>query len=181
MQTVTRSYGKRPCSVWSPHAEGTLHVSTVQQPGRKRPSSERRGRLHAALLVCTRTKVRKSALTPIRVNYAEFRDKGKICPPGRSSLVGGLKATTAPSPLCFRLRPPGGGGRAARTPARLLALLSPAPCSDLPGDAEDTPHKDSSAGGLLVPLNSESWKDRGTRGGTETIIDSSGESTCLSV
>lgn len=61
--------------------------------------------------------------------------------------------------------PPGGAGSAARTPARLLVLSSPAAWSDLLGQGADSLEDESSTGKLLVTLNSESWTD--TDGETE--------------
>lgn len=75
---------------------------------------------------------------------------------------GGLKTAEGPSPLCFLLRPPGGAGSVARTLARLLALSFTAAESDLQGHGPDSLEDESSAGALLLTLNSESWTDRPT-------------------
>lgn len=71
-------------------------------------------------------------------------------------MAGGPKIAEGPSPLCFLLMPPGGAGSAARTPARLLVLSSPAAWSDLLGQGADSLEDESSTGKLLVTLNSES-------------------------
>lgn len=73
-----------------------------------------------------------------------------------------MEIAEGPSPLCFLLRQPGGAGRAARTPARLLVLSSPAAESDLPGHGADSLEDESSTGVLLVTLTSESWTHRQT-------------------
>ena len=67
------------------------------------------------------------------------------------------------SPLCFLLRPLGGNGRAARTLARLLLLLpsSPRARSHLPGEKGSwgVSEEGVSSTGVLVTLNSDSWKE----------------------
>jgi len=69
-------------------------------------------------------------------------------------LEGGLKAPGGPSSLCFLFRPPGGAGREARTPARLLVLLSSA---HRPGEASGALEEEEHwSRGLLVRMNAES-------------------------
>lgn len=91
--------------------------------------------------------------------YVTYR-KAKILLLSLCSLEGGLKIAEGSSPLCFLLRPPGGAGSAARTPARLLVLSSPAAGSDLLGHGEDSLEDEPSTGELLVTLNSDSWTRR---------------------
>lgn len=78
--------------------------------------------------------------------------------PGLCTLGEGLKIAEWSSLLCFLLRPPGGAGSAARTPARLLEQFSPAGGSDLLGHREGSLDDDSSTGELLQTLKSDSWK-----------------------
>lgn len=80
--------------------------------------------------------------------------------PGLCTLEEGLKIAEWSSPLCFLLRPPGGAGSAARTPARLLEQFSPVGGSDLLGHREGSREDDSSTGELLQMLKSDSWKHR---------------------
>lgn len=72
----------------------------------------------------------------------------------------GLKIAEWSSLLCFLLTPPGGAGSAARMPARLLELFSPAGGSGLLGHREGSLGDDSSTGELLEMLKSDSWKCR---------------------
>lgn len=73
-----------------------------------------------------------------------------------------MKVAESSSLLCFLLRPPGGAGSAAKTSARLFVLPSPGEGSDLPADRAQSLEDESSTGGLLVIVNSESWKHKHT-------------------
>lgn len=62
------------------------------------------------------------------------------------------------SPLCFLLTPPGGAGSVARTPARLLEVLSPVGGSDLVGHRGGEGSLDEDSSNDELWLKSESWK-----------------------
>lgn len=84
--------------------------------------------------------------------------------PGLCTLEEGLKIAEWSSQLCFLLRPPGGAGSVARTPARLFEQFSPLGGSDLLGHREGSLEDDSSTGELLQMLKSDSWEKRRKRG-----------------